>query len=143
MSKRERLLGLAYLATASGLLHSGPVGAAYGCRLGRRRYSLSARCASQGAVPPLHLRQPRLLMPPVVSPTIVLDATDLRFDKPTNRFIADVRTPVLWLHSASDFGWRPALSQAPQDLALERGLTKQSTSKPTKASRLAVQRQAG
>src|SRR5207244_1915549 len=69
----------------------------------------------------------------VVSPAIVLGATDLRIDKPIDRFIADDRTSVLSLQSASDLGRRPALSQPLQDLGLKRRLTKQSASPPATA----------
>src|SRR5438874_3082751 len=69
----------------------------------------------------------------VVSPAIVLGATDLRIDKPIDRFIADDRTSVLSLQSASDLGRRPALSQPLQDLGLNRRLTKQSASPPATA----------
>src|SRR5216117_1946682 len=69
----------------------------------------------------------------VVSPAIVLGATDLRIDKPIDRFIADDRTSVLSLQSASDLGRRPALSQPLQDLSLKRRLTKQSASPPATA----------
>src|SRR5437867_8865967 len=69
----------------------------------------------------------------VVSPAIVLGATDLRIDKPIDRFIADDRTSVLSLQSASDLGRRPALSQPLQDLGLKRRLTKQTASPPATA----------
>src|SRR5438093_9270502 len=69
----------------------------------------------------------------VMSPAIVLGATDLRIDKPIDRFIADDRTSVLSLQSASDLGRRPALSQPLQDLGLKRGLTKQLDSAPAPA----------
>src|SRR5207237_9239433 len=67
------------------------------------------------------------------SPAIVLGSTDLRIDKPIDRFIADDRTSVLSLQSASDLGRRPALSQPLQDLGLNRRLTKQSASPPATA----------
>src|SRR5438093_13185261 len=69
----------------------------------------------------------------VVSPAIVLDATDLRIDKPIDRFIADDRTSVLSLQSASNLRRRPALYQPFQDVNLKRRLTKQSASPPATA----------
>src|SRR5207249_5204403 len=69
----------------------------------------------------------------VVSPAIVFGAPDLQIDKPIDRFIADDRTSVLSLQSASHLGRRPALSQPLQDLGLKRRLTKQSASPPATA----------
>src|SRR5947199_9683550 len=69
----------------------------------------------------------------VVPPAMVLGGTDLRIDKPIDRFIADDRTSVLSLLSASDLSRRPALSQPLQDLGLKRRLRKQSASPPATA----------
>ena len=69
----------------------------------------------------------------VVSPAIVLGTADLRVDKPIDRLIADDRTSVDSFQPTSDLGRRPALSQPLENLGLERGLTKQSTSSPTSA----------
>src|SRR5262249_16485262 len=72
----------------------------------------------------------------VVSPAIVLSATDLSIDKPIDGLIADDPTVILSPESASDLGRRPASSEPLQDLGLQSGMPQQPTTSPAAAFRL-------
>ena len=66
----------------------------------------------------------------IMAPAVVLGSTDLRVDKPIDRFVADDRTSFFLVQPSGNLGGRPTILKPFENLFLKRRPTQQSTASP-------------